>query len=148
MPDIILGYDGTSSAHAALGVAVEQAAAFGDRLVAVFADEPPGRSTGDEFREHRRAIDEIAERSFAEVREAAEAAVVEVETLLVHERPPVALEEVARARAARLIVVGTYGEGPFRSALLGSTPHKLLHLSGVPVLCVPAEPGRGEGRPG
>ncbi len=31
------------------------------------------------------------------------------------------------------------GEGPFKSAILGSTPHKLLHVSEVPVLCVPAE---------
>jgi nucleotide-binding universal stress UspA family protein len=37
-----------------------------------------------------------------------------------------------------LIVVGTYDEGPFRSAILGSTPHKLLHISETPVLCVPA----------
>jgi hypothetical protein len=31
------------------------------------------------------------------------------------------------------------GEGPFKSAILGSTPHKLLPISEVPVLCVPAE---------
>jgi nucleotide-binding universal stress UspA family protein len=31
------------------------------------------------------------------------------------------------------------GEGPFKSAILGSTPHKLVHVSEVPVLCVPAE---------
>jgi nucleotide-binding universal stress UspA family protein len=34
-------------------------------------------------------------------------------------------------------VVGTYGESPLRSAILGSTPHKLLHASTRPVLCVP-----------
>jgi nucleotide-binding universal stress UspA family protein len=37
-----------------------------------------------------------------------------------------------------MIVVGTYGESPLRGAVLGSTPHKLLHLSPVPVLAVPA----------
>jgi len=35
------------------------------------------------------------------------------------------------------IVVG-YGESPMRSAILGSTPHKLLHLSERPVVVVPA----------
>ena len=35
-----------------------------------------------------------------------------------------------------LIVVGTYGEGPFRSEILGSTPHKPLHFSETPVPCV------------
>lgn len=137
MPGIVLGYDGSRSARAALAVAVEQASAFGEQLTIVFADEPPGRSTGEEFREHRRALDEIADRAFSEAREAAEPAGVELETMLVHERPAVALETTARERDARLIVVGTYGEGPFRSAILGSTPHKLLHFSEVPVLCVP-----------
>lgn len=138
MPDIIVGFDGSRSSRAALEVAVGQARAFGDRLVVVFADEPPGRSAGEEFREHRRALDEIAEMAFSEAKETARIAGVEVETLLVHERPPVALEATARGRETRLIVVGTYGEGPFRSAILGSTPHKLLHFSEVPVLCVPS----------
>ena len=138
MADVVLGYDGSSSARAALAVAVEQAQAFGDRLVVVFADEPPGRSAGEEFREHRRALDEIGNRAFSEARAEARTAGVEVETLFVHERPAVALETTARDREARLIVVGTYGEGPFRSAILGSTPHKLLHFSEVPVLCVPS----------
>lgn len=47
-----------------------------------------------------------------------------------------ALEETARQRSARLIVVGTYGKGSFGSAISGSTPHKLLHISEVPVLSV------------
>lgn len=137
MSDIILGFDGSRSARAALETAVAQAKAFGDRLVVVFADEPPGRSAGEEFKEHRRAIDEMAEMAFAEAKVVCRNAGIEVETLLVHERPPVALETTARGRDTRLIVVGTYGEGPFRSAILGSTPHKLLHFSEVPVLCVP-----------
>jgi len=44
---------------------------------------------------------------------------------------------VADRRDALLIIVGTYGESPLRSAILGSTPHKLLHWSSRPVLCVP-----------
>jgi nucleotide-binding universal stress UspA family protein len=39
-----------------------------------------------------------------------------------------------------VIVVGTSGESPLRGAILGSVPHKLLHLSERPVLCVPAAP--------
>jgi nucleotide-binding universal stress UspA family protein len=34
--------------------------------------------------------------------------------------------------------VGSYGERPLRGAILGSTPHKLLHLAERPVLVVPA----------
>jgi len=41
-------------------------------------------------------------------------------------------------------VVGTYGESPLRGAMLGSTPHKLLHWSSRPVLCVPPPADAGE----
>jgi len=44
----------------------------------------------------------------------------------------------AVAELARVIVVGTSGESPLRGAVLGSVPHKLLHLASRPVLCVPA----------
>jgi len=43
--------------------------------------------------------------------------------------------------SATMIVVGTYSEGPLAAALVGSTPHKLLHLSQRPVLVVPAPRG-------
>ena len=39
---------------------------------------------------------------------------------------------------ARMIVVGSYGERPLKSALVGSTPTRLLHLSERPVLVVRA----------
>ena len=42
----------------------------------------------------------------------------------------------AERHGARFIVVGGYGESPIRGAILGSTPHKLLHLSDVPVVVV------------
>jgi len=35
-----------------------------------------------------------------------------------------------------MIVVGSYGEKPLRGAILGSTPHRLLHLTERPVLVV------------
>ena len=41
-----------------------------------------------------------------------------------------------------MIVVGTHGESPLRGAIIGSTAHKLLHLSEVPCSsCRPAERG-------
>ena len=54
------------------------------------------------------------------------------------ERREVESAEAARQLSARLIVVGTYGKGSFRSAIPSSAPHKPLHISEVPVLCVPA----------
>ncbi len=58
---------------------------------------------------------------------------------MLDESPAQALLDAAERHAARVIVVGTWGESPMRGALLGSTPHKLLHMSPVPVLCVPTE---------
>jgi nucleotide-binding universal stress UspA family protein len=41
-------------------------------------------------------------------------------------------EAVEKAKEAA--VVGSHGERPIAGALLGSTPHKLLHISHKPVL--------------
>ncbi|MGA9714294.1 MAG: universal stress protein, partial [Aeromicrobium sp.] len=57
---------------------------------------------------------------------------------LIDQKPAQALLAAADKHDARVIVVGTWGESPLRGAMLGSTPHKLLHLSSRPVLCVPA----------
>jgi len=51
-------------------------------------------------------------------------------------RPAEALLRVAEERDARMIV-GTHGEHPLKGAVLGSVPHKLLHVSEVPVLGMP-----------
>ena len=63
---------------------------------------------------------------------------------LVDEKPAQALLTSADKHDARLIVVGTYGESPLRGAMLGSTPHKLLHWSSRPVLCVPPPDDDGD----
>ncbi len=44
---------------------------------------------------------------------------------------------MAEEHDAWTIVVGTHGEGPFRAAIVGSVPHKLLQVSERPVLVVP-----------
>ena len=134
---IALGYDESPGARAALPVAIDIARRFGERLVIVYGTAPPG-SLGEEARSHeaalRQAGDEAAGHALAEAKAAGEDAVVE----LVSERPAPALLDAAERHDARLIVVGTWGESPMRGAILGSTPHKLLHLSTRPVLCVPA----------
>lgn len=141
--DVVLGYDDSPSAQAALDVAIEQVRRFDERLVVLFAYAPPGRSVGEEFEEHRRVLEEFGESVTSKAADRARAEGVEVEALLVSDRPSIALENVARERGARLIVIGTYGESPLRSAILGATPHKLLQFSETPVLCVPAKERRG-----
>ncbi len=133
---IVLGYDESPGAKRALTQAVDIAGRMHETLVVVYADAPPSRM-GEEFTAHTDALAEQGRQALAEATAAAEAAGVTVEVEMVPERPAQALLDVAEAHDARLIVVGTYGESPLRSAILGSTPHKLLHWSTRPVLCVP-----------
>ena len=86
MPDVILGFDGSPSARAALEVAIEQAQIGGDKLVAIFADEPPGRVVGEEYREHRLILEQMGSGLLDEAATAARERGVEVETMLVPRR--------------------------------------------------------------
>jgi nucleotide-binding universal stress UspA family protein len=138
LSSIVVGYDASPGAQAALDRALELAAAFGDRLIIGFGVAPPG-SLGDEFRAHREALRERAQELTSKALERALGAGVEVETALVEDRPSSALVSLADEHDARMIVVGSYGERPLKGAILGSTPYKLLYLADRPVLVVPAE---------
>jgi nucleotide-binding universal stress UspA family protein len=133
---LVVGYDGSECARAALDHALRLAADLGDAVVAVYGYDPGG--PGEEYKAHRDAVRHIGEQVTAEAAARAEEAGVEVEVALREERPVDALMSLAAERHTRAIVVGTYGEHPMKGAVLGSTPHKLLHLSAVPVLVVPA----------
>ena len=136
MGAIVLGYDDSPGARAALDRALELATAFGDRLIIGFGVHPPGHG-GGEGTEHREALREQAVALTGEALARARDAGVDAESALVDDRPASALVSLADDNDARLIVVGSYGESPLKGAILGSTPHKLLHLSERPVLVVP-----------
>ncbi len=132
---VVVGFDGGECAEAALDMAVLLANAFGDRLLIVFGAGPPG-SVGEEAREHRRAIEEIGEQVTSAAVERVREGGLDVELVISAERPHDALIRTANERDARFIVVGSYGERPLKGAILGSTPHKLLHLAETPVVVV------------
>ena len=133
---LIVGYDGSECASAALEEAVALAQAAGDSIVIGFGYNPGG--PGEEFKATGDAIRKVGERVTGEAVERARAAGVDVEIELLDERPTNALLTLAEKHDARAIVVGNYSESPIKGALLGSVPHKLLHLSERPVLVVPA----------
>ncbi len=137
---IVLGYDESPGAQRALDCAIDLCRLMSEHLVVVYADEPPSRM-GEEFAAHTDALAEQGRKALADATAAARTAGIAVEVELVRQSPAQALLDVADRRDARLIVVGTYGESPLRSAILGSTPHKLLHWSNRPVLCVPPPDG-------
>ena len=134
---VVLGFDDSDGSRGALEAAIEVARRLGEPLHIAFAAAPP-TMVGEESSEHRRALEEIGARTARGGGRAAREAGVEVEAHLGPERPVDMLLRLADEHDARMIVVGTYGESPLRGAILGSTPHKLLHLSTRPVLAVPA----------
>ena len=133
---VVLGYDESPGARHALAVAIDVAQRYDEPLVLVYATSPPGR-LGEEFRSHQEALEEIGRTAVRHATDEATARGVRTEVELVAARPAEALLDVAGKHDATVIVVGTYGESPLRGAILGSTPHKLLHLSPYPILCVP-----------
>ncbi len=134
---IVVGVDGSECSDAALERAIELAKGLGDKLVVAFAVEPPFRGVGEEWRESKRALEELGGDVTAKAAERAREAGVETEVVLVPASPVQALVDLADSRDARLIVVGTASERPLTGLILGSVPHKLLHRSNVPVLVVP-----------
>jgi len=131
---VIVGYDGSDCAKAALATAAEVAAAYGDKLIIAFGYEV--NVLGGNVSEYSRALREVAT---ARLNEGLALAgnKTEHEAVIVERAPAEGLAALAKERDARVIVVGTRGEGPFHAALLGSTPHKLLQLADRPVLVVP-----------
>ena len=139
MPCIVVGYDDSPGSQAALEVAAALAAEHGDDLVIGFGIDPPGSGqVGEEHKAHRDALRDSGEQAAKRAVEAVRDKGVETRVELVDERPVDALLALAEQHDARFIVVGSYGESPLKGAILGSTPHKLLHLAETPVVVVPA----------
>lgn len=142
-PTIVVGYDGSQTARAALAYARRRAGA-GGRIFIVHAYALPADLLGfpnydrllEERQRHGRALlDEVAPEGDDE----------RVEAELIGGPAAQAIATVARTRHADEIVVGARGLNRAR-ALLGSVSGELLHLADRPVVVIPAaavEPGGG-----
>ncbi|MCI2237268.1 universal stress protein [Paenibacillus sp. TRM 82003] len=138
---VVVGFDGSVEAAAALEVAAAEAEALGEELRVVHAvhlqlDPSLALEPG--------LCEQLRRDAVQRAREVVRAAVGEVGA-----RHPVPVEQVVvadafasdalldAARGARLLVVGSRGHGAFLRALLGSTSHAVLQRAQVPVLVVP-----------
>ena len=133
---IVVGYDGTEGADAALDEALRLAAGMGGDLMVVFAYKKV--VSGGESADLDRQVGELATRTLAKAADRASRAGITARTDFVEGTPADVLCDLAEAQDARYIVVGSYGERPLRGALVGATPYKLLHLSSRPVVVVRA----------
>lgn len=133
---LVLGYDGSESANAALAASAGLAKELGAKVVVVFGYyvTPLGGGGGADV---RAALEKLGRHAIERAVADLEAAGVEVESRLVGHRPAEAILQVAEEVGARLIVVGTVGENPITGALLGSVVLRLIQRSSVPMLVVP-----------
>lgn len=132
--EILVGYDGTPGSRAAATEALRLAKDLGVGVIVGFAygTSPMGGEAGD----LRDALREIGRQRADEVLAEAERAGVPARAELVDDQPAEGLVALAADDDVQMIVIGSYGETPLRGAILGSTPHRLLHLSERPVLVV------------
>ena len=117
------------------GRALTVAKAFNEKVTVAFGYGV--NPMAGEVQDYAEALRELAHKRVEEAAGIAAAEDSQIDAVLVEKSAAQALTDLAEERDARLIVVGTHGESPIYGALIGSTPHKLLHISRRPVLVVP-----------
>jgi nucleotide-binding universal stress UspA family protein len=141
MKQIVIATDGSPSATEAVDVGLELAKEHGADVTFVHVTLPddyvvsrlgPGHPLP-----HHEPIDEL-ETALAAAEEAAKEAGVPYTLERISGEVADTIVAVADAKAADLIVVGSRGLGPVRSALLGSVSRGVLGDAGRPVLVVKA----------
>lgn len=143
MSRIVVGFDASPAAEAALSVALEEAKLRGLPLRVVCGWEvPPLEYSGAAFAAVP-DLTEAAERHARTVLAAAEASLgpdpgVPVETVAIQGHPASILAD--EAKEATLVVVGTRGMNTLKGILVGSVSLALAHHCSTPLVIVPAPP--------
>lgn len=133
---IVVGYDGTEGAKAALDQAVDLARRVSGELVLTYAFGGRKQYAGAPLTP-RRTLQELGEKVLTEAVARLADSGVPAEPVLVDDDAWQGLRSVADQHDAALIVVATRGESPLTGMLLGSTAYRLVHSSTTPVLIVP-----------
>jgi nucleotide-binding universal stress UspA family protein len=134
---VVVGFDGSPASHVALSRAIETVGPHG-KLFLVHAWGGPeawrGRGTYQPYVD--RALTAAEAVVDAGVKAHPGLAETDWESEIIGAPPAKAIAEVAAARHADQIIVGTRGFGRVR-ALLGSVAHELIHLAECPVTVIP-----------
>ena len=134
---VVVGYDGSPPARAALAYAARRAAG-GGRVIAVHAFQPAPDWLGEPY--YQRALDAAMTHGRELLRSLEEQADlgVDLATSLLEGPPARAIVAAADARDADEIVMGSRGFGRLRG-VLGSVSHAVLHEADRPVVVIPAD---------
>jgi nucleotide-binding universal stress UspA family protein len=137
---IVVGFDGSPAAEAALAVAVEEAQLrkLPLRLVCTW-EVPPLEYAGVAFApapDYSEAAERHADAIGAAVKEKLDSSGVEFEVVVVAGHAVTVLLE--EAKGAKLLVVGTRGRGALKGFVMGSVSQALAHHCPTPLLIVPS----------
>ena len=134
---IVVGYDGSPSAHAAVEHAIDRALPDG-RVVLVHAYHVPADFVGASY--YNTMVDDASQFATGALdgleRDCQRLVLVDYERDLITGPAAPAITRAAEVRNADEIVVGSRGVGRVR-ALMGSVAHDVIHLAQCPVTVIP-----------
>ena len=136
MDTIVLGYDESASANAALAQTITLAQQTGARVVTVFGYYISPLVSGS-VRDYTYELENIGKHALARAEAQLELAGIDAESRLESGKPADVILQTAGEVDADVIAVGTVGENPMTRALLGSVVLRLVQRSTIPVLVVP-----------
>jgi nucleotide-binding universal stress UspA family protein len=137
---ILLPTDGSDLSAKAVSGAIEMAAKLGASIVGITVIEPYSYSSLSEYRpesfdEYEARMEKAAQERLAGLESAANAAKVEVRTLIVKSFSPYeAIIETAQKNACDAIFMASHGRRGLNAVLLGSETQKVLTHSTIPVM--------------
>jgi nucleotide-binding universal stress UspA family protein len=142
---IVVGYDGSREADAAIDAAVVLARACNAEITVVSGEDRPAEWKHQTYKGMPFEVEEWVaawQREAAEdLQRAAERirslGVTAVTTCCTRDHPVDLMLDTAARIGASFIVVGATGAGTLHDVVMGSTTMRLLHLSEIPVLVVP-----------
>ncbi|MCC4768663.1 universal stress protein [Methanosarcina sp. DH2] len=138
---IMVATDGSQLVKKAVNMAIEISRLSGAKLYAVYVILPATHSARD-FGWEKAATEHFrneGERATLFVKEAAEAAGVEVEPVMLEGHPADKIMEFAEQNGIEMIVMGTLGKTGLDRFLLGSVAENVVRHSKIPVLVVRGE---------
>ncbi len=134
---IVVAIDESDHAKSVIAAAADLAAKFGSEVRVLhvleigFVGKAGTVNLEDSEETHKLVNDAVAAFEAKDVRASGNVRAA------LHGRVAAQINDEAQHFGANAIVTGTRGLGDFEGILLGSTTHKLLHLTNLPVLVIP-----------
>ena len=132
---IVLAVDGSEPAKRAIPVVADVASKYGSEVIVLHVlEKEVGRGGAASLETPQEAVD-IADRAAKTLKDSGVSARAQARAATIG-RAAHEIMQVASDEDAGLIVMGSRGISDWQGLLVGSVAHKVVHLSGVPVLIV------------